>query len=137
MTRRREMIYNILKNSKGHMTAEEVFEAAKKQMPGIVRATIYNNLNAIVSQNMIMRIKTPEGSDIFDKTMRLHGHAICEKCGKVRDINIGDLKGEIEKDLHRKIDSYNLTVYYVCDECVKNSDKNAENLSKKEKSYEH
>lgn len=130
MTRRREMIYNILKNSEGHMTAEEIFEAAKKKIPGIVRATIYNNLNALVSQNMIMRIKTPEGSDIFDKTTRLHGHAICEKCGKVRDVNIEDLQEKIERDLHKKIDGYNLTVYYVCDEC-------AENSNKKEKSYEH
>ena len=47
MTRQRQLVYDVVHNSCEHLTAEQVFNLAREQMPTIVMATVYNNLNAL------------------------------------------------------------------------------------------
>ena len=55
MTRQRELIINILKQSDRHLTADEIFFLAKLKMPSIAMATIYNNLNAMNEAGLVKR----------------------------------------------------------------------------------
>ena len=48
MTKQREAILNVICSDKCHHTAEEIFELAKLRLPGISRATVYNNLHALI-----------------------------------------------------------------------------------------
>ncbi|MBE6590047.1 MAG: transcriptional repressor [Ruminococcaceae bacterium] len=56
MTKQRELIINILKQSDRHLTADEIFFLAKLKMPSIAMATIYNNLNAMNEAGLIKRL---------------------------------------------------------------------------------
>ena len=47
MTKQRELILSILKQSDRHLTADEIFFLANLNMPSIAMATVYNNLNSM------------------------------------------------------------------------------------------
>ena len=47
MTKQRQLVLSVIQQSEKHLSAEEVYVLVKKQLPSIVLATVYNNLNAL------------------------------------------------------------------------------------------
>ena len=117
MTKQRELIINILKQSDRHLTADEIFFLAKLKMPSIAMATIYNNLNAMNEAGLVRRLHIDGVADCFDKIVEPHDHLLCDKCGKISDIHLPALADSIESALGTEIEDYELTVHYVCPEC--------------------
>lgn len=117
MTKQRELILTILKQSDRHLTADEIFFLAKLKMPSIAMATIYNNLNAMNELGMIKRLHIDGVADCFDKITEPHDHLLCDRCGKITDIRLPSLAESIERELETEIEDYELTVHYVCPEC--------------------
>ena len=117
MTKQRELILSILKQADRHLTADEVFFLAKLKMPSIAMATIYNNLNAMHEAGMINRLHIDGSADCFDKIAEPHDHLLCDRCGKISDLHLPSLSSTIESHLGFEIESYDLTVHYVCPEC--------------------
>ena len=96
MTKQRELVLRIIRNSKDHLTAEQIFFAAKSEMPSIVLATVYNNLKALCDAGEIRRITLDGAADRYDKSYTLHEHMVCDKCGKITDIDVPDSETEIQ-----------------------------------------
>ncbi len=117
MTKQRELILNILKQSDRHLTADEIFFLAKLKMPSIAMATIYNNLNAMHEAGIINRLHIDGVADCFDKVTEPHDHLLCDKCGKITDIRLPRLAEILESELSTEIEDYELTIHYVCPEC--------------------
>ncbi|MBQ9805013.1 MAG: transcriptional repressor [Clostridia bacterium] len=117
MTKQRELILNILKQSDRHLTADEIFFLAKLKMPSIAMATIYNNLNAMHEAGIINRLHIDGVADCFDKVTEPHDHLLCDKCGKITDVRLPRLAEILESELATEIEDYELTVHYVCPEC--------------------
>ncbi|MBQ8309735.1 MAG: transcriptional repressor [Clostridia bacterium] len=117
MTKQRELIISILKQSDRHLTADEIFFLAKLKMPSIAMATIYNNLNAMNEAGLIKRLHIDGVADCFDKIVEPHDHLLCDKCGKISDIQLPSLSDTLEEHIGAEIEDYELTVHYVCPEC--------------------
>ena len=117
MTKQRELILNILKQSDRHLTADEIFFLAKLKMPSIAMATIYNNLNAMHEAGIVNRLHIDGVADCFDKIVEPHDHLLCDGCGKITDVHLPAIAGEIESALGTEIADYELTVHYLCPEC--------------------
>lgn len=117
MTKQRATIIKVLRENSGHYTADEIFELAKKEMPGISRATIYNNLNSLVEENAVRRICQPGKPDIFDRTAYPHAHLICTECGKVCDVTVDHLKEFLSEEINCPVDDYELIIHCKCQSC--------------------
>lgn len=117
MTKQRELILQILQHSDRHLTADEIFFLAKLQMPSIAMATIYNNLNAMSDAGMISRVHVDGGADCFDRTVGIHDHMICDKCGKISNVRLPGVSEAIRTALGSELLSYDLTVHSICTEC--------------------
>ncbi len=117
MTKQRELILSILKQSDRHLTADEIFFLAKLKMPSIAMATIYNNLNAMNEAGMINRLHIDGVADCFDKITEPHNHLLCTTCGKITDIRLPALSAQLEAELGTEIEDYELTVHYTCPDC--------------------
>lgn len=72
MTKQRELILEIINNSDKHLTAEEIFMLAKKKMPGMAMATVYNNLNYLCNAKIIRRLNINGGVVNYDKSIKWH-----------------------------------------------------------------
>ena len=44
MTRQRRLILDLMQKSPRHLTADEIFAQARREMPNIARGTVYRNL---------------------------------------------------------------------------------------------
>ncbi len=120
MTKNGKMIMDIIYGSDDHLTAEQIFLKAKEQSPKIVLATVYNNLNSLVSDKLVRRIVLEGGPDRYDRMVR-HDHILCDKCGKLSDVYIEDLSDRLERETGISVTSYDLNIHYLCDECRKKS----------------
>ena len=119
MTKQRKLIYQIVKDSMSHLSAEEIFFRAKQVMPSISMGTVYRNLGLMVEDKELRKIPFKGKSDLFDATMYDHEHVVCVECGKVVDIFIDDLKEKIKNSLDGDLQDYNLTINYICSDCLK------------------
>ncbi len=88
MTKQRKLILQIINASCDHPTAEEIYNRALAEMPGMVLATVYNNLNALVAAGQIIRLHTADGADRYDRAEHPHGHLVCDRCGSIRDVEL-------------------------------------------------
>lgn len=117
MTKQRQLIMNIVNQSCGHPTAEEIFLAAREAMPGIAFATVYNNLNALTQQKLIRRVLMHDGPDCYDRAAIPHEHMVCDVCGAVQDVTVKDFVAEVERQTGEKITSYELNLHHICGKC--------------------
>ena len=117
MTRQRAIILEVLRSDKRHHTAEEIFELAKEKLPGISRATVYNNLHSLENEEIIRKISGDGGPDRYDNSFIPHGHLICTACGGVFDIDIPGFAEALSECINSNVESYELKVRGRCTVC--------------------
>lgn len=117
MTKQRFLVLEIVNHAHNHLTAEEIYTAALERMPSMARATVYNNLNALTDQGAIRRVKLHGQPDRYDRVLAPHDHLICDVCGRLADVYVGDLLAELTRRMGREISSYDLNIHYICDTC--------------------
>ncbi len=120
MTKQRALLLSIFRSElcKGqHRTADELLALARERMPGISRATVYNNLRSMEEEGLIRRITAEGGADFYDSSFILHGHLICTECRRITDVEVPTLLEDLKKISGVDVDSYELKLRYVCDGC--------------------
>lgn len=120
-SKQREVILDVIKNSRMHPTAEEIYSLVIKQEPKISRSTVYRNINILVEQSIIQKIMMATGPDRYDYLHQKHYHAICKVCGKVfnfyYDFEKKNLINNIKKQTNVDIDVNSITIYGICKKC--------------------
>ena len=117
MTKQRAVILDIIRDGAFHRTADEIFAIAKVMLPGISRATVYNNLHALCEERIIRKISGDGGADRYDRAYEPHGHLFCTSCRRIYDFDIPDFNLTLSRCSDAVIDSYELVVKGVCRSC--------------------
>jgi Fe2+ or Zn2+ uptake regulation protein len=73
-TKQRQLVLELVQNSRTHPTADEVYEMARRSSPNISRGTVYRNLGVLVEMGMLRRLSLSEGPDRFDSVLQAHYH---------------------------------------------------------------
>ena len=118
MTKYEKEIYDIINAPAYHLTAEQIFGQVREKYPGVVLATIYNNINKLCDTGLIRRVSMDGAPDRYDRTER-HDHLVCKSCGKIADISFGDLTASLHQTLGEDFLYYDLKVFYLCPDCRK------------------
>lgn len=84
-TKQRDVVYQAILSLANHPTADEVFARAREALPGISRATVYNNLRQLEDDGLVLRVRFPGEPDRFDRRLERHFHFRCDVCGRVFD----------------------------------------------------
>lgn len=120
LTRQREVVLRVIRDACDHLTANEVFAAAKELLPSISFATVYNSLRYLKEAGHIAEIKFGDGASRFDRMTSRHDHAICTSCGKLVDIEM-DVPDDIVKRAAKfskfKPESIEFTLRGKCPDC--------------------
>ena len=119
MTKQRRIIHSIINNSCEHLCADGIYMEAKKEMPNIAIGTVYRNLGLMVDAGEIRRIPIAGHPDRYDKSTKPHDHMLCCECGRLVDLNLGDITSLIEEKSCAKVTSYELYVNGICPDCIK------------------
>jgi len=85
-TRQRQLVYETLRATTSHPTAEAIFSEVRKRMPNISLGTVYRNLGVLKEQGMIFEIPGLNHTMHYDANMEPHAHFICSSCGQITDV---------------------------------------------------
>jgi Fur family peroxide stress response transcriptional regulator len=86
LTPQRREVYNVLLEDRDHPTATEVFLRAKKRVPSISLATVYNCLETLVECGLAKQVNVEREATRYCPNLSEHGHFVCNSCGIVSDI---------------------------------------------------
>ena len=127
----REVIWGILNNTKKHMSAEEIYMAAKKSNPGIGLTSVYRTLELFTEMGVLSKFDFGDGRARYEladssKDKDHHHHLICTGCKRVVDYtDFVDEELEFlkraEKGLAKKynfqIRGHTIHFYGLCEKC--------------------
>ena len=107
VTKYAKKVLEIVEQSRSHMTAEQIFMELRCTYPTVVLATVYNNLNRLWQDDLIRKVSVEGTPDRYDRIQR-HDHLVCKECGKLLDVDLGDLTAQLEQKAGTAILSYDL-----------------------------
>ncbi len=116
-----------------HLTAEEIFDLARRNYPEIGLATIYRTLQVLVELNVVDKISFDDGFaryeliEELDSERHHHHHAICIGCKTVISLEedlLEALEQELMENLGFAVTDHEVKLYGYCKECrLKNNHK--------------
>ena len=120
-SKQRELVLQKVEQLCDHPTAEEIFDLAAKECPGLSLGTVYRNLKQLSEEGLIKSVGVVDGQERFDARISPHSHFVCNQCGAVQDLPncvseetiapLGEEYGFVEQ-------SYELHIYGVCKDCA-------------------
>lgn len=86
MTGNRQVVLEVLRSTKRHPTAQDVFLAARERQPQIGFATVYRTLDWLVQHGLAQEVhRDKDGAAHYDANVARHDHAICSRCNTIVD----------------------------------------------------
>lgn len=126
MTPQRRVILDIFLETKGHLTAEEIYDRVKNEEPGIGQATVYRTMKLLAEAGLAKEVDFSEGVTRYepDYGHEHHDHLICENCRKTIEIcddDIERLQVEVAGRHGFKLTGHKMYLFGVCQDCRKKS----------------
>jgi Fur family peroxide stress response transcriptional regulator len=118
-TRQRQEVFEVVAESHDHPTADEIFDRAKRRMPEISFATVYNCLSVLVECGLVRQVTLDRSPTRFCPNMRDHCHFFCDECGRVTDIDLPSHEALKEVPLPGgfAISSFDISLRGKCPHC--------------------
>jgi Fe2+ or Zn2+ uptake regulation protein len=79
-------VYEALRETKSHPTAEEIFRVVKPTTAKLSLATVYNTLDALCNAGLIRRMPTANGCCRYDADTSLHLHVCYRDSQRIEDV---------------------------------------------------
>ena len=128
ITKKGQMILLCLKqNRQNHMTAEDIAEALKNEHAAVSAATIYRQLDKLVSAGLVRKyVSSPEEPACFqfaDNTSAAcasHFHLKCTSCGKLFHVTcpyLDRIETHILSHHGFAVDNTRTVLYGICESC--------------------
>jgi Fur family peroxide stress response transcriptional regulator len=91
LTRQRLLICRELEGRRDHPDVERLYRAVKPRLKQISVFTVYRTMNALENAGLAWRVATWRGHARYDANVETHGHFLCEKCGRIDDLDGGSV----------------------------------------------
>jgi len=88
ITPQRLAILKYLDKNREHPTVDQIYTNLKKKNPSLSKTTVYNSVETLKNQGIIQSLTITGSETRYDFRNDSHHHFICNKCGKIFDIDI-------------------------------------------------
>ena len=85
-SQQRERIYEAVRTSLEHPSAQMVYDALRPEMPRLSLGTVYRNLHQMAQEGRLRELEGPVAR--FDAVLPSHTHIRCVRCGQVADLEL-------------------------------------------------
>ena len=89
VTPQRLVINRALHDLNRHVTAEEVMESVADRLPNVSLPTVYSTLELFEDLGLVRRLGVQQGAVLYDPRPEPHDHMVCDRCGKIEDLDGG------------------------------------------------
>jgi Fe2+ or Zn2+ uptake regulation protein len=113
-------IFEYVRQSCQHPTAEVVYEALRDELGSLSLTTVYNTLKLFVDAGLIQMLNIDDTFRCFDGNCAPHAHFRCNACGAIIDLKMKkDFMNSVEGVEGLKITDVQLYIKGLCPKCIK------------------
>jgi len=124
LTAPRRAVVETLVASVHALTPVEVYDAARKDCPGLGLVSVYRTLEILEELGLVQRVHQTRGCQAFIRTGKGHQHLIvCTQCGKAvlfEGDQLEPLFNIVSKTTGFQIESHWLQIFGLCNACRTN-----------------
>jgi len=127
----RQIILQVLDESKKHLSAEDIYLQVHQIYPTIGLTTVYRTLELLVKMGLVFKFDFGDGRARYELSQKEgeishHHHLVCTSCGRVIDYNdfaeeelelIKKTEKELEKKYGFEIKNHTIQFYGLCTKC--------------------
>jgi Fe2+ or Zn2+ uptake regulation protein len=122
LTRQRRAIWDALLADPGaHLSADDVVERVRAELPGVNPSTVYRTVALLVEEGLLLRTDLGGDRAFYEPAHEHpHHHLVCERCGSVAHIHddvLGDVADRIEQAAGFTLGSGELSLFGLCADC--------------------
>ncbi len=118
-SKQRQKIFELIKMSRSHPTAQWLYGALKKVAPSISLGTVYRNIHILVEEGKITGRAYGGGTEHYDAIRDVHYHFICSSCGAVSDFPMPVkevITREAQKISTHSISGHTIQFHGICEQ---------------------
>jgi len=126
-SRQRECMLEWLRETDSHPTAAEIHTRLLPEMPSLSLATVYRNLEVLVSDGDLDEVQSRIGAARYDGNLEPHHHFNCERCGRILDIDLPTPQGLAKRlsDAHGLASKrVRMSFFGLCRDCERGNEDN-------------
>jgi Fur family transcriptional regulator, ferric uptake regulator len=123
VTQQREAVAEVMFESGGHLSVEEIESRLRERGEKTGKATVYRTMEMLVKSGLVAERDFGEGFKRYEHLfgqMPAHGHLICEECGGVTEIQEPELK-RLQDDAAAQAGftpaRYRVEIFGLCSAC--------------------
>jgi Fe2+ or Zn2+ uptake regulation protein len=118
-TRQRRVVYEAIKNTHSHPTADWIFDTVRAEMPKISLGTVYRNLSVLKDEGLIREIYGADRRAHYDADLSCHAHFVCTGCGRIIDVHgVSEVDWQTHKELVGcEVDNQRIEFHGRCAPC--------------------
>lgn len=114
LTRPRELVLEVLDNSKQPLTLNEIH----LKINDIDFASVYRNIKLFKSLELVSEVLYGDKTPRYELKEKVHRHhVVCARCGKVKKVDIC-LIDTVEKNTGFKIIDHSVVMRGICPDCL-------------------
>jgi len=125
MTSQRRLLLDIIRDSGGHLNADELFRKAKERDSRISLSTVYRNLNLLKELGLVAERHFIEDHHHYEiKDSDEHYHLICRGCGEVFEFETpltAKIKEAAEETRRFRVTDIEVNMQGYCPDCLEKS----------------
>lgn len=121
-TRQRTIMLDVLYNSKGPLSAEDLFGLIKKRGVSMSLSTVYRILESFTDKGLVTALTLETSKQVLYEVAHAHHghHLICISCSKVIHVEgcpLENYEAKLAQKYRFKIDDHTLNFYGYCEQC--------------------
>lgn len=87
VTIQRRAVFEAILDRRDHPTAEQVYQAVRRDLPQISRMTVHRILATFASLGLVAKACHVGSATRFDPKIQQHHHLVCLDCGAIIDVD--------------------------------------------------
>ena len=122
LTPQRQLVWEVLRTTEHHLTAEDIHAAVSKTVPEFNVASVYRTLTLLADLGLAHEVRLGESRGYWEVAHPDDAfHLVCRVCGKVTHHH-GDLVEQVRSHLTGghgfTVEDVDLVVHGVCEDCA-------------------
>ena len=110
-------VLSVLQEKKRPLDASEIYFSLGDKAD---QATVYRTLETFYKKGIIKRLEFQEGKFRYEISSKDHHHLVCQRCGRIDDINDNVMhkwEKQIGKEKGFRVKKHNLEFFGICSKC--------------------
>jgi Fur family ferric uptake transcriptional regulator len=122
LTPQRRAILRIIREHEGHLSADEIYDLARREVPRLSLSTVYRTLDLLKELDLVSELQLAGDHSRYEAQSQEHQHLVCLSCGKVVEFQCAHCTA-----VHQRLASehgFSITggrveIFGYCEECAR------------------